>query len=174
MKRIVLAFLFIMAFASQAFAFNPDPVKFEYIGQKKSDGNAIFYEIATAKADGQKGVVVMLQADPKNRVLRYYRNVVIDPVSMTMRGSYCEVRNYKGQVLETFNLPADPIKYEENDLTDKIYQDLRAKGIIQEPKPVYVPIYVPVPKTWQISMSGGSEVIVDLPPAPNNDPIADI
>jgi len=171
MKKVVFAFLLIMTFASHAFAFNPDPVKYEYIGQKKSDGNAVFYEIATAKADGQKGVVVMLQADPKNRVLRYYRNVVIDPESMTMRGSYCEVRNYKGQVLESFNLPADPIKYEENDLTDKIYKDLRTKGIIQEPKPVYVPIYVSPPKIWQVSMSGGTEVIVDLEPA---DTIIDI
>ena len=142
MKKVVFAFLLIMTFASHAFAFNPDPVKYEYIGQKKSDGNAVFYEIATAKADGQKGVVVMLQADPKNRVLRYYRNVVIDPESMTMRGSYCEVRE------GTVNISG---------------------GFIQDNKTTGPGggIY----NTGTVSMSGGTEVIVDLEPA---DTIVDI
>lgn len=133
MKRIIFILVMAMTLAGQAFAFNPDPTRYEYIGQKKLDGAYYFYEIASARADGQKGVLMLLQADPKNRTLRYYRNTVIDPDAMTIRATYCELRDYYGNVLETFNLPPEGVKYQAGDLTDKIYQDLLNKGIVRKP-----------------------------------------
>ena len=161
MKKIYFLLVMAMTLASQAFAFNPDPTRYEYIGQKEFDGVYIFYEIATAKADGQKGVIVALQADPKNRTLRYYKNTVINPEDMTIRAAYCELCDYYGNVLETFNLPPEGVSYKSGDLTDKIYQDLRAKGIVKEPEPVYVPVPRPVP-IWGVGLAGGEE----KPPMP--------
>jgi hypothetical protein len=133
MKKIIFILVMAMTLAGQAFAFNPDPTRYEYIGQKKLDDAYYFYEIASARADGQKGVLMLLQADPKNRTLRYYRNTVIDPDAMTIRATYCELRDYYGNVLETFNLPPEGVKYQKGDLTDKIYQDLLNKGIVRKP-----------------------------------------
>ena len=174
MKRIIFIFVMAMTLAGQAFAFNPDPTRYEYIGQKKLDEAYYFYEIASARADGQKGVLMLLQADPKNRTLRYYRNTVIDPDAMTIRATYCELRDYYGNVLETFNLPPEGVKYQKGDLTDKIYQDLLNKGIVRKPV-VYVPPvkrggYDPVivkpepvvPKVdWTIGLPGGEEQVQD-------------
>lgn len=156
MKKILFIFIMAMTLASQAFAFNPDPTKFEYIGQKALDEVYIFYEIASARADGQKGVIVFLQADPKNRTLRFYRNTVIDPETMTIRSAYCELCDYQGNVLETFNLPSKGVQYQSGDLTDKIYQDLRAKGIVPPPPQPIIDDYRP-PTGWGIGISGGKE-----------------
>lgn len=170
MKKIIFILAIVMTFANHAFSFNPDPTRYEYIGQKKLDGVYYFYEIASAKADGQKGVLVILQADSKNRTLRYYRNTVIDPDSMIIRATYCELCDYYGNILETFNLPAEGIKYQKGDLTDKIYQDLLNKGIVSKPvvyypDPVPVPVPRPVPPIpepnpepdWRIGLPGGEE-----------------
>lgn len=165
MKKILFIFIMAMTLASQAFAFNPDPTKFEYIGQKASDEVYYFYEIASAKADGQKGVIVALQADPKNRTLRFYRNTVIDPATMTIRSTYCELCDYQGNVLETFNLPSEGVQYQSGDLTDKIYQDLRAKGIVPPPPPP--PIIRPKkPIGWEIGLPGGEEKPAEDIPIP--------
>ena len=179
MKKIIFALVMIMTVASQAFAFNPDPMRYEYIGQKKSDGVYYFYEITSAKGNGKKGIIVALQADPKNRTLRYYRNTVIDPDTMTIRASYCELCDYNGNILETFNLPDEGATYKKGDLTDKIYQDLVAKGIVYVP-PAYVPpVYVPPTPVstisastfsqtsvskgdWKEGLTGGEEIILDL------------
>ena len=179
MKKILFVLVMTMTVASQAFAFNPDPLRYEYIGQKKSDGVYYFYEVASAKANGRKGIVVALQADPKNRTLRYYRNTVIDPDTMTIQASYCELRDYNGNVLETFTLPNEGVKYREGDLTDKIYQDLVAKKIVYVP-PAYVPpTPMPTPTfpdppsspngDWKEGLSGGEEIILDLPPASDDE-----
>ena len=177
MKRIIFIFVMAMTLAGQAFAFNPDPTRYEYIGQKKLDEAYYFYEIASARADGQKGVLMLLQADPKNRTLRYYRNTVIDPDAMTIRATYCELRDYYGNVLETFNLPPEGVKYQKGDLTDKIYQDLLNKGIVRKPvvnvqpviggggrKPViggggHKPKHVE--QDWTIGLPGGEEQVQD-------------
>ena len=156
MKKILFLFIVAMTLASHAFAFNPDPTKFEYIGQKEDDGAYLFYEIASAKADGQKGVIVMLQVDPQNRTLRYYRNTVIDPKTMTLRAPNCELCDYNGKVLDRFNLPSEETQYKRDDLTDKIYQDLRAKGIVPPPPPPPVIVYKRQAR-WQIGFSGGQE-----------------
>ena len=157
-----------MAFTNHVFAFNPDPTRYEYIGQKKADGVYYFYEIASAKADGQKGVLVILQADSKNRTLRFYRNAVIDPDGMTIRANSCELCDYQGNILETFNLPAEGVSYQKGDLTDKIYQDLLNKGIVKKPV-VYVPVPAPMPSSprpvsipeskpdWRSGLPGGEE-----------------
>jgi len=137
MRRLFLLVLFIMAFAGQAFAFTPDPTKYEFIGMKQDNGCGIFYEIASARAEGQKGVVVILQADPKNRTLRYYSNVIIDPDTMTARASSCELKDYKNNLLEKFTVPNYPISYTNGDILGTIYQDLLARGIVYTPKPVY-------------------------------------
>lgn len=171
MKKIIFIFAMVIVFANHAFAFNPDPTRYEYIGQKKADGAYYFYEIASAKADGQKGVLVVLQADVKNRTLRYYRNAVIDPDSMTIRATYCEAYDYHGNVLETFNLPAKGVSYQKGDLTDKIYQDLLNKGIVQKPVVYNPPHPNPVtPKTepdsgpdWTIGLPGGEEAEAEDP-----------
>ncbi len=156
MKKIMLIFAMAVTLTSQAFAFNPDPTKFEYIGQKAKDEVYYFYEISSAKADGQKGVILALQADPKNRTLRYYRNTVIDPKEMTIRAQSCELRDYSGNVLETFDLPPEGVTYKKGDLTDKMYQDLLAKGIVPPPpQPKPRPYVAPV--GWQVGLSGGEE-----------------
>ena len=169
----------VMSVANHAAAFNPDPTRYEYIGQKKADGAYYFYEIASAKADGQKGILVVLQADAKNRTLRYYRNAVIDPDSMTIRATYCELCDYQGNILETFNLPNEGVKYQKGDLTDKIYQDLLNKGIVSkpvvyDPDPTPVPWPVPEPRRcpipepdpkpdWRIGLPGGEEASAEDP-----------
>ena len=174
MKKLIFICVLAMTFAAQAFAFNPDPTKYEYIGQRKADGSSIFYEIATARSDGQKGVIVLLQADPKNRTVRYYKNVVIDPSAMTIRAGNCELYDYRGNVLETFSLPNEAVNYQSGDLTDKRYKELRAKGIVPPPPPPPVYRYVQ-PVGWQAGLSGGEEApIVDLPSVPDNEPIIDI
>ena len=168
MRNFMLLLFFIMAFAGQAFAFNPDPIRYEYIGVKDSDKSSIFYEIASAKADGPKGVLVVLQADPKNRTLRYYRNVVIDPVTMSISAMYCELYDYNGNILETFNLPNESVQYSKGDLTDKIYQDLVAKRIVQvEATAPRVEAARPLPpanyqnevanNSWKEGLAGGAE-----------------
>lgn len=148
MKRLILLVLMLVACCSQAFAFNPDPIRYEYIGRRDVDKSYIFYEIATAKADGQKAMLVLLQADPRNRTLRYYRGVVIDPVAMTIRASQCELYDYRGNVLETFPLPNKGVQYNKGDLTDKVYQDLLNKGIVSAPvpKPVEEIVVRPTPQ----------------------------
>lgn len=168
MRNFMLLLFFIMAFAGQASAFNPDPIRYEYIGVKDSDKSSIFYEIASAKADGPKGVLVVLQADPKNRTLRYYRNVVIDPVTMSISAMYCELYDYNGNILETFNLPNESVQYSKGDLTDKIYQDLVAKRIVQvEATAPRVEVARPLPpanyqnevanNSWKEGLAGGAE-----------------
>ena len=148
MKRLIFLVLMLVACCSQAFAFNPDPIRYEYIGRRDVDKSYIFYEIATAKADGQKAMLVLLQADPRNRTLRYYRGVVIDPVAMTIRASQCELYDYRGNVLETFPLPNKGVQYNKGDLTDKVYQDLLNKGIVSAPvpKPVEEIVVRPTPQ----------------------------
>ena len=147
MKRLILLVLMLVACCSQAFAFNPDPIRYEYIGRRDLDKSYIFYEIATAKADGQKAMIVLLQADPRNRTLRYYRGVVIDPVAMTISASQCELHDYRGNVLETFPLPNKGVQYLKGDLTDKVYQDLLNKGIVKTPAPVLNPVEAPIVET---------------------------
>lgn len=148
MKRLILLVLMLVACCSQAFAFNPNPIRYEYIGRRDVDKSYIFYEIATAKAYGQKAMLVLLQADPRNRTLRYYRGVVIDPVAMTIRASQCELYDYRGNVLETFSLPNKGVQYNKGDLTDKVYQDLLNKGIVSAPvpKPVEEVVVKPTPQ----------------------------
>lgn len=177
MKKVFLLGALLSVFATNAFAFNPDPAKFEYIGQK-DDGCGMFYEIATAKADGQKGIIVMLQADPKNRTLRYYTDVVIDPETKTIKGGYCKLYDYRGVALEEFAVPDEAVNYKTGDLVDKFYQDLLAKGIVKKPEPKPIPpqpvvipetkpqpqpVYQePVSNSWQQGFAGGDEEIVDL------------
>lgn len=173
MKKVILMSLFLLTIISNAYAFNPDPAKYEYIAQNK-DGCGIFYEIASAKADGQKAVLLMLQADPKNRVLRYYKNTVIDPETMTMKSSSCEIRDYSdSMVLESFNLPDESVSYKADDINDKIYKDMLAKGIVHKPEPVVTeappapapaPVYTPEPVkgTWREGVTNGEEDIIDF------------
>lgn len=176
MKKVFVIGALLSVFAGNAFAFNPDPTKFEYIGQK-DDGCGLFYEIATAKADGQKGVIVMLQADPKNRTLRYYTDVVIDPEAKTIKTKYCRLYDYRDEPLEEFSLPNEAVSYKTGSLEDKIYQDLLAKGIVKKPEPKPLPpqpvinhepepqpvYHEPVRNNWQQGFAGGEEAIVDLP-----------
>lgn len=160
MKKMVLALFFVMAFASQAFAFNPDPLKYEFLGQNDK-GHGIFYELATAKADGLKADVVVVQVDPKNRTLRHY-NIIIDPNTKQLYGSMCRIYDYKGNLLDRFNLPSKGISYKDGDFYSKIYQDMVDRGIIHLPPPVvYVP-YIPPKTEWEISVTGGEEIVVEL------------
>lgn len=173
MKRMILVCLCLLTAISNAYAFNPDPAKYEYIAQN-TDGCGIFYEIATARADGQKANVMLLQADPKNRVLRYYKNTIIDPETMTIQSFFCEIRDYSDTiVLESFNLPNESVSYKSDSITDKIYQDMLARGIVRKPEPVAIeappaaaaaPVYStePVKGTWREGVTSGEEVVIDL------------
>lgn len=175
MKKILFMCLFLLSVSFQAMAFNPDPSKYEFIGMK-SDGCAIFYEIPSAKADGQKAIILMLQVDSKNRIMRYYRNVVIDPEAMTVKSTYCELKDYSNlNLLDSFTLPDEIVSYTKGSLTDKIYQDLLDKGVVHKPAPVVAPTPQPVQQyvsqaapstyssgTWQEGFAGGEEVIVNL------------
>lgn len=187
MKKILLICLFLLSVSFQAMAFNPDPSRYEFIGMK-SDGCAIFYEIPSAKADGQKAIILMLQVDPKNRIMRYYRDVVIDPEAMTIKSTYCELKDYSNlNLLDSFALPNETVGYTKGSLTDKIYQDLLNKGIVHKPAPVVAPTpqqvqqYVaPQPEpstyssaTWQEGFAGGEEVIVNLDIDDDDSVIAD-
>ncbi len=184
MKKFILICVCLLTIAGNAYAFNPDPARYEYIAQN-TDGCGIFYEISTAKADGQKANVVILQADPKNRVLRYYKNTIIDPETMTIQSSYCEIRDYSDTiVLESFNLPNESISYKTDSITDKVYQDMLAKGIVHKPEPVPAPVeaapapapvYVeePVKGTWREGVTSGEEVIIDLESNADDDVIID-
>lgn len=186
MKKVLLMCLFLLSVSFQAMAFNPDPSRYEFIGMK-SDGSAVFYEIASAKADGQKAIILMLQVDPKNRIMRYYRDVVIDPEAMTLKSTYCELKDYSNlNLLDSFTLPNETVGYTKGSLTDKIYQDLLNKGVVHKPAPViasapqssqnYVSPEAPntySSGTWQEGFAGGEEVIVNLDIDDNDSVIAD-
>lgn len=158
MKIYFFSLLFTFCFGLNAFAFNPNPMDYEFVGQMKN-GNGVFYQKSTAKANGQKAEVVKLQADPKNRTLRYY-TMILDPDTMTMRAIDCKLYDYKGNLLDSFILPNANTSYKKGDLNDKIYQDMKDKGIIKEPevpKVVVQYIYVKPIKDWEKGNDGDED-----------------
>ena len=167
MKIILSAFVFVMTIAGHAWAFNPDPAQYEFVGQKVLDKSYIFYELASARADDLKGIVAMLQVNTKNRTLRYYRNVIIDPETMTMKTVSYDLYDYNGKLLETVSLPNKNIQYNQGDLTDKMYQDLIARGIVVLPAPEPPPqIIVEVQEDWEKGTAGGNETVSTMPNLP--------
>lgn len=161
MKKVLFSLFFLFVFIGHAFAFTPNPIQYEYIGRIKGDVG-VFYEIKTAKADGQKGIVTILYADPKNRIIRYYYDVVIDGENKQWTGGKVGIFGYTNQstALDSFNLPNKATSYKEKDTYDLIYKDLLAKEIIVKPQ-VYVPpvkyVYIAPEEPWQIAASGEME-----------------
>lgn len=147
MKKTLLIFCFSLLITSQAAAFNIDPTRYEYMGQN-NDRCGVFYEIATAKAVGDNASIVMIEADPRNRTLRYYYNV-IDPINSTVTNSYCEIYDYNHQMLEKYKVSDKPVKFEPGDLIDTIYNDLVEKGIVEDPRKVVPePVYYQEPTCY--------------------------
>lgn len=143
MKKILITLCLSLLIADQAHAFNIDPTKYEYMGQNE-DKCGVFYEIATAKAVGDNASVVMIEADPKNRTLRYYYNE-IDPVNSTVVNSYCELYDYNHNLLEKYKVSDEPVNFKQGDIVDSIYNDLVDKGIVDDPRKVVPPPVEPPP-----------------------------
>lgn len=131
MKTCFFSLVFIFCLAFNAFAFNPNPMDYEFIGQMKN-GNGIFYQKSATKEGEQKTEFVRVKADPNNRTLSYY-TMLLDIDSMTMRAIDCKVYDYKGNLLNSFVFLNANTSYKKDDLNDGTYKSGSAKVIEYEP-----------------------------------------
>lgn len=177
MKKYILSLIFASFMSGQAFAFNLDPVRYEFVGQN-NDGCGMFYDLNSVKSVGDKASFVMVEANPKNRTLRYYYNT-IDPKTMTVVNTHCELFDYTKQPLDNYVVSSKPAKFDEGSISDIIYKDMVAKKLIVDPRKVVVseqsnngkippgpiPIIIPTGTVTDIQvqkLTGGTRVVVDI------------